>query len=103
MNKSTKRLSECSEYKVLVLPHLGLLLNVFEQRLHSVRTRLSHRSERVFLQSRAMELPQLHGPHVSGEEGLPQLQGRDGVLFDIFTQMIRHRHFKLQQFKAFSF
>lgn len=27
-----------------------------------------------------MKLAQLHGPHVSGEEGLPQLQRRDGVL-----------------------
>lgn len=60
--------------------HLGLLLYVFEQRLDSMGARLSQSSERVLLQSRSMELTQLHGPHVSGEEGLPQLQRRDGVL-----------------------
>lgn len=60
--------------------HLGLFLDVFEQRLDRMWTGLSQSSKRILLQSRAMELAQLHWTHVSGEERLPQLQSWDRVL-----------------------
>lgn len=34
----------------------------------------------IFLQGRTMELSELHGPHVGGEEWLAELHGWDGVL-----------------------
>lgn len=82
VNSHSYRYIFSSMYRAFMLVlHLGLLLDVFEQRLDGVRTRLSQRSKRVLLQSRSMKLAKLHRPHVSREEGLPQLQGWDGVLF----------------------
>lgn len=75
--------------------HLGLLLYVFEQRLDRVRTRLSQRSKRVLLQSWSMELAQLHGSHVGGEEGLSQLQCRDWVLWKEPHLFNKTKHFTL--------
>lgn len=69
--------------------HLGLLLDVFEQRLDGMRTRLSQCAKWVLLQSRSMKLAKLHRPHVSWEEGLPQLQCWDGVLLKTQIKVIK--------------
>lgn len=60
--------------------HLGLFFDVFKEWLDSMGSWLSQSSEWVLLKRRPMELAQLHRTHVSGEEGLPQLQCGDGVL-----------------------
>lgn len=60
--------------------HLGLLFYVFKKRLDSMGSWLSQSSKGVLLQRRSMKLAQLHRTHMSGKEGLSQLQGRNGVL-----------------------
>lgn len=46
-----------------------------------------------------MELAQFHGPHVSGVEGLPQLQRRDGVLLK--THNVLHQVIRVLRFSCF--
>lgn len=41
---------------------------------------LGQGTEGIFLQGRPMELSELHGTHVGGEEGLAELHGWDRVL-----------------------
>lgn len=59
------------------LLYLGLLLDVLQQWLHRMGARLGQGPKGVLLQGWPMELAKLHGTHVGGEEGLPELHRRD--------------------------
>lgn len=85
-------------------PYLGFLLDVLQQRLHSVGPGLGQGTKGIFLQGRPMELSQLHGTHVGGEERLAQLHCWDGVLGqnkscakrDITTSKLRHSSYPVK-------
>lgn len=58
----------------------GFPLNLFEEWKDLMRTERRHGAMGILLELRSVEAPQLHGAHVCGEEGLPQLKGWGGML-----------------------